>query len=131
MLLLALAAFLILGVGLSLRFEPWLASLRERPAGEARQALSSLFQWSTAMLCASVLAVGIQFWLAGVRVREAARFPYPGAKRVWDTPVLVGEPAVARGRLLQVIGVLLLVCGLGVVVLAWRVFRVLTAGEPA
>jgi hypothetical protein len=43
----------------------------------------------------------LHLWSLGARVVRAARFPPPGLAVVRDTPVLTGEKAVVRGRLLR------------------------------
>lgn len=46
-------------------------------------------------------------WRLGTRIVRAERLPPPGVAVVRDTAVLTGRPAVARGRLLRLLAVLL------------------------
>lgn len=64
-------------------------------------------------------------WHVGKRVRQALRFPPPGATVVRDTVILSGQAAVARGRLFQVFGVILILCAIALGVMAWFVLNML------
>ncbi len=56
----------------------------------------------------------------GVLFGGAGRYPPPGLRVVRDTPVVVGEAAGRRGRLLQVFAVVMGLAGLLLAFFLWR-----------
>ena len=58
-------------------------------------------------------------WLAR-RVLATQRFPAPGASVIRDTPVLYGDAARRRGRLLQCLGAILALFAGAITLLLWR-----------
>ena len=61
----------------------------------------------------------------GQSVIDAQRFPPPGVSVIRDTPVLSGEEAIFRGRLIRYASIFLCGCGFGFPLLFWWVLRVL------
>jgi hypothetical protein len=52
------------------------------------------------------LALAVYLWRFGTRVIDTARFPPPEARVMSDTPILTGESARARGRMLRIFSAL-------------------------
>ena len=113
------------GVVLWMVSEEWMAEVRSSPVEAARQSLSSVFLVCVGIMILCVSVVGWYCWFIGGRVRQALRFPPPGLKVVRDTVVLSGQAAAARGRLLQVFGVILILCSIALGVMAWWVLNML------
>ena len=72
-----------------------------------------------------LLAGCICFLILGNRTVRAQRFPPPGCPVVRDTPVLEGASGVRRGRIMQLLSVILLLCIMTVPFWVWGVFRAL------
>src|SRR5262245_36226135 len=77
------------------------------------------------LLVAPVLGIAGYLWSVGGRIVHTREFPPPGLRVIRDTPIITGERAVARGRLLKVLAL-----GLGIVsalllLLLWRLESVL------
>jgi len=68
------------------------------------------------------------FLRMGQSVIDAQRFPPPGVPVIRDTPVLTGNGALFRGRLLRYAAVFLCGCAIGVPIMGWWVLRVLLRG---
>ena len=66
------------------------------------------------------LGGAVYLWRLGQRVVRARQFPPPGLRVVRDTPLLAGERAVRRGRLLQALATTLGVAGLLLAFVLWR-----------
>jgi hypothetical protein len=73
----------------------------------------------------SLAAFAIYLWRLGARIKHARRFPPPGERTVRDTPVLEGDAAVTRGRLAQGFGAMLTIAAVAVLVMLWRLARLL------
>ncbi len=117
----AVALVCLLGVPLSMLGQRWLATVHRLPAEDARQTVTTVFLTSTSLAAAGILAVGVQSWRVGARVRHARRFPAPGARMIRDTLVFEGAAAVVRGRWLQAVGAALMLGALCLVVASWMV----------
>ena len=125
--ILALMIVLLGGVLLSVQFEAWLTDVRRMPVEAARESLSMVFSWSVGMVSGGIALLGCYFWRWGARVRRALRFPPPGATVVRDTVVLEGQAAASRGTVLQIFGVMLILCAAGVAGGSWWILRMLGA----
>jgi hypothetical protein len=81
----------------------------------------AILRWTVpALLAGSVLAAAAWLWRLGARIVRSNRVPPAGVRVVRDTPVLSGDEARRRGRLLQALAVMLVaIAGLMAVVL-WR-----------
>lgn len=98
-----------------LALQDWLAGVIERDPVEARATLLaalSLGAWTSAVLMAALAA---WCWHLGSKVRRAGRFPLPEAKLLRDTAVVEGAAAQARGRMLQICAVALMLLAVGLV----------------
>jgi hypothetical protein len=67
-----------------------------------------------------VLGVAAYVWNFGSRIVGAGRYPPPGVRVYRDTPVLTGEPAVARGRIYKIFGAFFGVAGFLLAFFLWR-----------
>ena len=74
-----------------------------------------------ALLPVPLLAFAAHLWSLGAMVLRAREFPPPGHRVVRDTPVVVGEAALARARQLKVLA---LGCGIAGVMLGFRLWRI-------
>ena len=116
---------LIGGVAIWAVFEEWMIEVRSLPAEAARQSLSMVFWLCVGVMGVCVWIAGWYCWRVGGRVRHAMRFPPPNTSVIRDTIVLTGQAAVSRGRLLQVFGVILILCTIGLAVMSWFMLRMI------
>ncbi len=123
--IIVLVVALISGVVLWVVFEEWMMAVRRLPVEAARASLSKVFSLCMASMVLCVCVVGWHCWRVGARVRRSLRFPPPDATVVRDTIVLSGQAAVSRGRLLQVFGVILILCAIGLAVMSWLMLKML------
>lgn len=119
---------LVAGVALLIVLQRWFAAVTQLPTAAAQAQLLVAFAWAIASVCAAMLWLAASLWRSGGRVRRAAQWPLPGSRVVRDTLVLRGEAAVARGRLMQVTGVVLFLCAACVSVVAWLLYHAFSAG---
>lgn len=111
------------GALLIIGFERYRIPLRDwilEDSAASAHRLKLVFLLLAALLLAPLLAIACYLWSLGGKIIQAREFPPPGLRVIRDTPVINGQKAIARGRLLQVIA---LGCGIGAVVLGrilWR-----------
>ncbi len=113
---------LVLGVVLWFVSQRWFAGLKHLPAAVAQAQLLTAFAWTFGSGCVAIMGLAVFLWRSGMGVRRAAQWPLPGSRVVRDTQVLRGDAAVARGRLMQVAGVVLFLLVTCVAVVAWRLY---------
>jgi hypothetical protein len=103
--------------------------VRADPGASAQRARLVLLLL-TVLVLAPLLALAAYLRSLGEKVVRAREFPPPGLRVVRDTPVITGERAVSRGRLLKVLA---LGCGIASVVLGFLLWRLasLLIGHPA
>jgi len=89
------------------------------PGASAQRARSVLILLAV-LLLAPLLAFAAYLWSLGERVVRAREFPPPGLRVIRDTPVITGESAVSRGRLLKVLA---LGCGIAAAALGLLLWR--------
>ena len=118
----AVIMVLIGGVVLWMVSEEWMAEVRGLPVEAAKQSLSRVFLLCIGIMIICLGVVSWHCWHVGKRVRQTLRFPPPGATVMRDTVVLSGQAAATRGRLLQVFGVILILCAIASGVMSWLVF---------
>ncbi len=116
---------LISGAAIWMVFEEWMAEMRSLPVEAARTSLFRVFPLCMAIMVVCVCVAGWHCWRVGERVRRSLRFPPPDATVVRDTVVLSDQAAVSRGRLLQIFGVILILCAIGLAVMSWLVLKML------
>ena len=98
--------------------------------GSSAQRVKMVFRVLVALLLAPLLALAAYLWSLGGKVVRAREFPPPGLRVIRDTPIVTGERAVSRGRLLKVLA---LGCGIALAALAvllWR-FGLLLSSHAA
>jgi hypothetical protein len=66
---------------------------------------------SIALLSVIPLSIGLFFLKQGLKILKAESFPPPGTKVLRDTPIIKGEKARWRGKVLIVVLIIILVCG--------------------
>jgi hypothetical protein len=72
-----------------------------------------------------VLAAGGYLFVLGTRIVRSQRFPPPNQAVVRDTRVLEGTAAVRRGRIVQLLSLLLSVAAGAIPLVLWRLLRML------
>jgi hypothetical protein len=111
------------GALLILGFEQYRSPLRDWIVAEpeaSAQRVKLAFLVLATLLLAPLLAFAVYVWFLGARVLRAREFPPPGFRVIRDTPVITGERAIFRGRLLKMLA---LGCGIAAVALGsilWR-----------
>jgi hypothetical protein len=126
-LLLVAAAFV--GALLIEAFERYQIPLRDwilaEPAKSA-QRMQLIFLVLGALLSVPLLAFAAYLWSLSARVLRSQEYPPPGLRVMRDTPVIVGEAAIARARQLKGLA---LGCGIASALLGlllWRLASVLS-----
>jgi hypothetical protein len=66
-----------------------------------------------------LLAISMYLWSLGCKVSNYQRFPLPGQKAIRDTPILEGQAAMTRGRVLKTSAVFLSVAGVMLCFVFW------------
>ena len=120
-----LIMMLIGGVALWVVCEEWIIEVRGLPVDAAKQSLSRVFSLCVGVMAVCVGSAGWHCWRVGGRVRYAMRYPPPNTSVIRDMAVLTGEAAVSRGKLLQMCGVILLLCTIGLAVMSWFVLTMI------
>src|SRR5215470_1926004 len=82
-----------------------------------------------ALLLAPLIALAVYLWALGGRVVRAREFPPPGLRVIRDTPIVMGERAVFRGRLLKVLALGCGIASAALAVLFWQ-FGLLLSSHP-
>jgi len=72
-----------------------------------------------------VLALAAYLFLVGSRIARSGRYPAPGYAVARAAPVVTGRRAVIRGRVVQVLSALLVLCSLAIPVMLWYIFTML------
>jgi len=73
-----------------------------------------------ALLLAPLIVFATYVWSLGERVLRAREYPPPGLCVIRDTPVITGERAISRGRLLKVLALGCGIASVGLGLLLWR-----------
>jgi hypothetical protein len=116
-------AALVVACALSLwALQGWLAGMAHAAAPVAQRQLLGAFAWLIGVSCVSVLTLAAYLWRTGARVLAAAQFPPPGMRVLRDTAIVRGPAALRRGRVMQGMGAVLVLCCLALAVAAWRVY---------
>lgn len=122
-----LAALVVLmgGAVLVTVFKDWMAGVRGMSADAAQESLTTVFGWCVGIGTGAMFLTGCHYWWWGRRVLQAQRFPPPGAMVLRDTIVLEGRAATSRGAILRIVGIMLILCAVGIAVASWWVLRML------
>lgn len=79
-----------------------------------------VFVLLTTVLAAPLLAFSAYLWWLGEKVVRAREYPPPGLRVIRDTPIITGDRAACRGRVLKVLAVGFGVASVVLIVLVWR-----------
>lgn len=98
------------------------------PAAVAAQAdrLNAVIAVVAVGMALPLAGFAVYLWHLGARVLRDERFPPVNLSVMRPTPVLTGVDARRRGRMIQIIGVILAVMAVGVGWVLWRLSLVLT-----
>ena len=103
---------MIIGTLLILAVEQYQGTVREQILSEPADAsdrIRSAFLVSATLLATPLLLFAAYCWNLGAKVRRAQRFPPPNVRVIRDTPVVYGDDADFRARVLQALAVGLLI----------------------
>lgn len=84
------------------RFNPWVQDFAVNLVARPELLFIALF-----VTVLPLIGVSVYIWFQGGHIVKARRMPYPGQKVIRDTPVIRGAIAVQRGRIIQVIAVVM------------------------
>lgn len=74
-----------------------------------------------------LLFMGIYCWQLGRSVIHSGQFPSPGMKVLVDTPIIRGHKALMKGRVLQLVGLLLSASSIAFPIAFWFVLDRVTS----
>lgn len=124
-----LAIGAVIGTLLLLAVEQRQGTLREQllaePTGAPDRIRSSFFV-AAALLSTPFVIFAAYFWNLSAKVRRAQRFPPPNVRLIRDTPVVYGDDAVFRARVLQALAVGLLVLTVFLLAAFWHLATTLS-----
>jgi len=118
-----LLAGMFVGALLIVGFEQYRTQLREwilSEPGALAQRANLVLLLLAVFLVAPPLGLAVYLWSLGERVLRTREFPPPGFRVIRDTPVITGEGAVSRGRMLEALA---LACGVASVALGFLLWR--------
>ena len=95
--------------------------------GSSAQRVKLVLLLPAALLLAPFLALAAYLWVLGGKVVRAREFPPPGLRVIRDTPIVTGERAVSRGRLLKVLALGCCIACAVLAVLLWRLGQLLSS----
>ena len=72
-----------------------------------------------------LFAFSVYLWSLGCKVLNYQRFPLPGQRVIRDTPILEGQAALTRGRVLKTLAVFLAVAGVMLCFVFWWLISIL------
>lgn len=84
------------------RFNPWVRDIAVDLVARPELLFIALF-----VMVLPLIGVSVYIWFQGGHIVKSRRMPYPGQKVIRDTPVIRGAIAVQRGRIIQVIAVVM------------------------
>jgi hypothetical protein len=111
------------GVLLILGFERYRIPLRNwllSDPGKFALRVRLAFLLSGAFLAASLVAFAIYLWSFGASVLRGQQFPPSGYRLIRDTPIMLGQAAMSRGRGLKILALFLGVFAVLLCLLMWR-----------
>jgi hypothetical protein len=73
----------------------------------------------------TLFAFSVYLWSFGCKVSNYQRFPLPGQRVIRDTPILEGQTALMRGRVLKTLAVFLAVAGVTLFFVFWWLISIL------
>ena len=99
----------------------WLLSDHEKLANRLRILIILTAGFGTITL----FAFSVYLWSFGCKVSNYQRFPLPGQRVIRDTPILEGQAALMRGRVLKTLAVFLAVAGIMLCFVFWWLISIL------
>ncbi len=99
-------------------YRPELQAWLRRDPSASSTALAAV----AALVCLPLFAAAGWLLLYGSRIVSVEMYPPPGGKLFRDTRVLTGAAAIRRGRLLQVIGAVILAACFVLLPLLWQLW---------
>ena len=126
--LLALAICMCFGVVLLQWVLPWATRyLARREPDDGLRVLQIVIS----LMFLSILPLAWYLWSLGRKVVTAQQLPPSGVRLIKDVRVIKGRPAVARGKVLMVMAVVLALAALaGGIYLPWKLSQVLSQNTP-
>jgi hypothetical protein len=100
--------------------ERWLRS----DPGEFAQRFATIAALFAGSITAPLIAFAALLWIRGTRIRRERRVPLQGERVIRDTPILAGDAAEARGRLLQGFAIGFALCAGLLAIALWRLTAV-------
>jgi hypothetical protein len=120
------AATIVTGAFGIFLFSSWVEAARLLPPAQAQQQLLRAFLWATGAGVLALMVLAAFLWRTGARTHRAGEYPPPGSRVLRETPVLEGEAALRRARILRMLAVLAALLAVAVVLLAWRLAPLFT-----
>jgi hypothetical protein len=99
----------------------WLLSDHEKSAHRLR----ILIVLTAGFGAITLFAFSVYLWSFGCKVSNYQRFPLPGQRVIRDTPILEGQAALMRGRVLKTLAVFLAVAGIMLCFVFWWLISIL------
>lgn len=121
---------MFVGALLIVAFEPYHIPLRDwilSQPGALAERVKLVFLLLAAFLMAPLLVLAVYLWSFGGRVLRARAFPPPGLRVTRDTPVITGERAIFRGRLLKMLALACAIASVALGLLLWRLTSLLSS----
>jgi hypothetical protein len=128
---LAVAAAALVGTALVAGLEHYRTALHDwlvSGPGDRGRRVTLVLVAIGAALSLPLLAFAAYLWSLGARTVGAGEFPPPGLRVIRDTPVVLGQTAVLRGRALMATALVLGAMSALLWLPIWRLARVLRAG---
>jgi hypothetical protein len=117
----ALAVAVVAAAGIAWWFADWLQATRLLHPTTAQQRLLEAFRWAAGAGAASILVLAAVLWHTATRTLQAGEYPPPGTRVLLATPVLEGDTALHRARVLRMLAALCVLVAVALLLLAWRV----------
>ena len=111
------------------RYRGALADWVRADTGRTAQRIELLFAALAVLLLAPLVVMAAYLSSLGRRAAMAQEFPPPGARVIHDTPIVIGDRAVSRGRWLQGIAVFLSAASVLIGLLFWRLAALFEANR--
>ena len=102
-------------------FEQWLGNDSHLALERLKLALAVI----AILTAVPLLGLAIYIWRLGTRIIKTQRFPPPGMTVVRDTPVLTGNAARLRARVMQTFAGITALMALALPIVLWQIVRVL------
>lgn len=115
-----LAVAVVAAAAIGWWFADWLDATRQLHPASAQARLLEAFRWAAGAFAVSILVLAAVLWHTAARTVGAGEYPPPGTRVLRATPVLEGEAALRRARVLRLLAALCLFIAVAVLLLGWR-----------